>query len=439
MAGVLLASRSVAGDDSAGAVRFVKTADSRFDRFTRAPSPAEREWMRGHYWRMRCYAPYFDSRLDWFPRAWVYKNLYGVPLDAPLVREHPEWLLHDARGKRLYVRYECHGEACSQYAADVGAPAYRAHWIAEARSLLARGYTGLFVDDVNMMLSRVSDGAGRAVPPHDERTGTAMVERDWRRYVAEFTEQIRAAFPEREIVHNAIWYAGHDDEFVRRELEVADVLNLERGVNDTGLTGGTGPYGLETFLAHVDWLHTHGKWVVFDAGATTDEARQYGLAAYFLASRGRDGIGNDPGGTPVDWWKGYDVRLGAARGDRYRWHGVLRRDFERGLVLLNEPGAPAVTLRLDRDYAEVAGGRRSAVTLGPAQGVVLMTNITVSSSIAWRRPASTAPRPGVTQPSGGSRSPRACSSRTAPRVRGARRGSRASRGGSRSRPPSPAA
>jgi hypothetical protein len=41
--------------------------------------------------------------------------------------------------------------------------------------------------------------------------------------------------------------------------------------------------------------------------------------------------------------------------------------------------------------------------------------------------------------SGGSTSPRACSYRAAPPIRGARRGPRASRGDSRSQPPSPAA
>ena len=47
--------------------------------------------------------------------------------------------------------------------------------------------------------------------PIDPRTGQAMTEADWRRYMAEFTEQIRAALPGKEIVHNAIWFAGHDD------------------------------------------------------------------------------------------------------------------------------------------------------------------------------------------------------------------------------------
>ena len=31
--------------------------------------------MRAHYWRMLTYAPYFDSRVAWFPDAWVYKDL----------------------------------------------------------------------------------------------------------------------------------------------------------------------------------------------------------------------------------------------------------------------------------------------------------------------------------------------------------------------------
>ena len=357
---------------AAGAVRFFRVANSAFDVYTRDPSLAARRWMRRTYGSMLTYSPYFDSRLRWFGNAWAYKDLYAIYPGSPLAREHPEWILRDARGNSLYIPYACAGGRCPQYAADVGCPAFRARWISEAGNLLTRGYRGVFVDDVNMLVSRVGDGTGRPVPPVDPRTGRAMTEGDWRRYVAEFTEGIATAFPEAELVHNALWFAGHDDPDVARELESASVINIERGVNDSGLRGGAGPYGFETFLTHIDWLHAHGKVVVLDGGAETDAQREYGLAAYLLVSTGGDSLGNDRGGRPDDWWSGYDVSLGPALGPRYVWSGVLRRDFGLGVALLNPPDAASQTVALESGYVDLTGQPRTTVTLGAAEGAVLV-------------------------------------------------------------------
>ena len=49
----------------------------------------------------------------------------------------------------------------------------------------------------------------------------------------------------------------------------------------------------------------------------------------------------------------------------------LRRDFERGIVLLNEPDAPARTLSLDPGWVGLDGNARTQVTLGAAEGAVL--------------------------------------------------------------------
>lgn len=366
---------------SIGTVRFVKGAASDFDRYTRSPSPAQQQWMRAHYWRMRTYSPYFDSRLSWFPDAWVYKDLYAIHVGSTPAEAHPEWLLRDADGNRLYIPYGCAAGTCPQYAADIGHVPFRADWLATARATLAKGYAGLFVDDVNMDLSRVSNGAGDPVVPWDPRTGTAMINADWRRYMAEFTEEIRRAFPTHEIVHNALWFFGHDDPSIQRQLASADYIELERGVNDAGLRGGNGKYGFERLLAHLDWLHARRKGVVFDAEAGTESGREYGLAAYFLVDSGRDFLGNDPGGTPDDWWRGYEVVLGPPSGARYAWNGVLRRDFQHGLVLLNPPEASRQTLTLEQPHIDLAGQRRTAVTLGPAEGAVLRKSTTAPELI----------------------------------------------------------
>jgi hypothetical protein len=371
----LLATPAVRAADvpgaAAGRVRFVQTASRGFDVYTRAPGRDRQEWMRAHYARMLVYTPYFDTRLAWYPDGWVYKDLYAIYPGSPTATAHPEWILREASGSPLYIRFACAKGRCSQYAADVGNPAFRAHWIAEASAVLAKGYRGLLVDDVNMLMSRVSNGNGEPVAPRDPRTGNAMAEADWRRYVAELTEEIRAASPRKEIVHNALWFAPRSDPFVQRQLLAADVIALERGVNDAGIVRGSGTYGFETLLGLIDWLHEHGRAVWLDGEATDDAGREYGLAAYLLVSSGADYLGQKPGGEPDAWWPGYDVDLGAPAGKRYVAGGVFRRDFERGAVLVNQPGAPQATVELGGSYADLAGATRTSVTLGPARGAVL--------------------------------------------------------------------
>jgi hypothetical protein len=363
----------------AGSVRFARAAESSFDRFTRAPSGDQQAWMRDHYWRMRAYAPYFDERLSWYANAWAYQNAYAIYRGSDVAEQHPEWILEDGGGNKLYIPFGCTGGSCPQYAGDFGNPEFRAWWIENARARMAKGYRGLFVDDVNMDF-RVGNGSGSFVAPRDPRTGSAMTEASWRRYMAEFTEQIRSSIPDKEIVHNAIWYAGcgsgasscWSDPSIRRQLLAANYIELERGVNDSGITGGWGRWGYETFMARIDWLHSQGKGVIFDSHAEDAESREYGLASYLLVSSGNDAMGNDRGGTPEDWWPGYDVALGAPRGPRFQAGGLLRRDFERGYVLVNKPGGQRREVELEHGSTGPAGAPRSSVALGGGEGAVVV-------------------------------------------------------------------
>jgi hypothetical protein len=352
-------------------VRFARAAEADFDRYTSSPSPTQANFMRDRFWRMRTYAPYFDERLSWFPEAWTYRDLYAVYQDSDLSRQHPEWILRDAGGRKLYIPFDCNGGSCTQYAGDIGDPAFRAHWIAEARDQAAH-YRGIFVDDVNLE-PRVSDGSGEQVMPLDERTGRTMTESDWGRYMADFTEEIARALPDKEIVHNALWFAGHQNPAVQRELRSATHIEIERGVNDPGLTGGGGQFGYETLLAHIDWLHAHGKGVILDSYADSRNKVEYELASYFLISAGRDGVGTGWRSAPGDWWAGYDVKLGAPRGDRYEWQGLLRRDFEHGFVLVNQPGRKTATVALGAAARDATGEPRSSVSLSGAEGAVVTT------------------------------------------------------------------
>ena len=75
---------------------------------------------------MRAYAPYFDSRLSWSSKAWVYQSAYAIyPGGARRRAQHPEWILRDAAGNKLYIPFGCSGGTCPQYAGDIGNPAFR--------------------------------------------------------------------------------------------------------------------------------------------------------------------------------------------------------------------------------------------------------------------------------------------------------------------------
>jgi hypothetical protein len=365
-----------------GQVRFYNVADADFDVYSRSPGSSTQHWMRTHYVRMQTYTPYFDSRLAWYPNAWAYKNSFGVPAGSWVAVQHPEWLLRDAYGNVLYIDWGCSGGRCPLYAADFGNPAYRTHWIGEARQLIARGYKGLWVDDVNMTF-RTANGNGATVLPRDPRTGQTMTLANWRRYMAEFMEQLRAAVPGAEIAHNAIWYAGPtSDPYVRRQVDAADYINLERGATDRGLVYGSGQWGFETFLGFIDFVHGRNRSVIMmDYGATATE-REFGLAGMLLVNEGRDLMSSNQLAwtAPDSWWGGYDTDLGESNGRRYKWQGLLRRDFQCGMVLANQPGAATTTVRLPAAHTTLTGAQVTSVTLGARQARVLKTECSQSGS-----------------------------------------------------------
>jgi hypothetical protein len=370
LAAALFAPAAARAADPAGTVHFVKRTDTAFDRYTARPSAGFRGWMRARFWRAVVYTPYFDARTRWYPGGWVYLDLYAIHRGGALAREHPEWILRDAAGRRLSIPWGCETGRCPQYAGDVTDAGFRRHWIAMARGALRHGYRGLWIDDVNLE-RRVSDSAGRPAEPVDARGGRPLTVTTWQRAVTRFVEEVRTALPAAEIVHNAIWYAGAE-RLVRRQVAAADLVNLERGVNDAGLTGGDGRWSLRRLLAHVDGIHAQGRGVILDGFDASPAGRELSLAAYFLVSGGGDAVGL-AAATPERWWRGFEADLGEALGPRFESGGVLRRDFTGGTVLVSEPGAPARRVELPAPMVDLGGRRVTAVSVEGGRGAVLRT------------------------------------------------------------------
>ena len=368
---VLFSFQALAASGPAGQVQYAIYTDSSWDQYTSNPTPAMQQWFLANSWRMETSSPYFDSGLRWYPNAWAYLDLYAIYKSGTLVTTHPEWVLKDASGNQLYIPWGCSGGTCPEYAADISNPLFRNWWIAQAQQLRSTGYHGLWIDDVNLEFG-VSDGNGNQAAPIDSQTGRPMLYDDWRRYMAEFTEQIRAAFPAWEITHNAIWYADTPartaDPYIRREIGAADYINLERGVVDPGITGGTGSWSLNALFAYIDAVHALGANVILE---NDSGAQNYALAAYFMVSSGGDALSNG-GMTPNHWWNGFAVNLGSALHARTTWQGVYRRDFTGGMAVVNPPQSPTVTLALPGVFRTVDGTLMTQVTLGAADGIVLL-------------------------------------------------------------------
>jgi hypothetical protein len=359
--------------ESAGTVHFVRFTEPSFDKYLEEPSPSMQAWLNAHIWRMGVYAPYFDTMTSWYPNGWLYKDSYALYTDEAVAAQHPEWVLKDAAGNPLYIPWGCANGSCPQYAANIANSAYRQWWIANAKAELSAGYRGLFVDDVNMEM-RVGDDREEAVAPIDPATGQPMTAEAWRGYMASFMREVRVQLPGVEIVHNAIWYADGDagtaNANIRAELESANYVFLERGVNDAGLTGGEGPWSLHALLSFVDQVHALGRGVVLDGTSSEPQGLTYNLASYLLVSDGSDAVSGG-GQTPESWWSGWSVSLGEASGPRYTWDHLLRRDFAGGMVLVNPPGEPTETVDLPAPMRNAEGATVISVTLAAASGAIL--------------------------------------------------------------------
>ncbi|MBW2459576.1 MAG: hypothetical protein JRI68_34095 [Deltaproteobacteria bacterium] len=362
------------GGTSSGTVRYIHRSDPADDVYLNDEAQWA-SWYDQHHYRMIVFSPFFDDKLSWYPNGWEYFDLYAIYAGSQLLAAHPEWVLRDGSDQMLFIPWGCSGGTCPQYAGDISSAAFRAWWIGEAQALIDdEGYRGLWIDDVNLDF-RVGDGNGQHVAPIDPNTSAPMTEDDWRKYMAEFVTAIRQAIPSAEICHNSIWYAGgperHENQWVQQQIAAADYLNIEHGLLDDGITGGSGAWSYGAVIAYVEAVHDASRQVVIEGFADGTTELEYSLAGYFLLSDGADGLGHDPDANPENWWPGHDVDLGEPLGPHDLWQGLRRREFDRGLVLVNEPDEPEKTVTLPEPYTTLDGTQVTEVTLAGKAGAVL--------------------------------------------------------------------
>ena len=368
-AGAVLPAACITDASNPGCAHLALRTSSSFDVYTNHPGTYG-PWLNEHLWRMQTSTPYFNRKLSWFRNAWAYIDSYAIYRGSALLTQHPEWVLRDSEGNALFIPWGCSNGTCPQYAADISSQDYRNWWIQQAKGLMATGYKGLWIDDVNLIM-QVGNGYGHRVAPIDRATGRPMTTNAWEKYFADFMTQVRQALPKAEILHNSLWFAGSgargSDPYVQQEIKAADWINRESGISDTGITGDDGPWSVQEFFRFVDIVHSLGAQIDIQE---FDMNGEYGIAGYFLVSNGTDAFG--AGISPDKWPAVLDVDLGNPQGPRYGWKGLIRRDFENGMVLLNPPGKPTARVDVNGSYVDSNGRVVSEVTLAGKQGIVLL-------------------------------------------------------------------
>ncbi|HEX4187770.1 MAG TPA: putative glycoside hydrolase [Solirubrobacteraceae bacterium] len=364
------AERTAAGNGT-GEVRLVKDANTVFDD---EDVQANAGWINRHFYRMTGYSPWFDRNLGWYQRARLYADAYGIYKGSALASRHPNWIVRDVAGNKLYIPFQCSGGSCPLFAADISNRAWRSNYIATVKAAVARGYIGVFVDDVDMW-ANTSNGAGRLVAPIDHNTGKPMTDEVWRAYMVRFMEELRAAIPGREITHNQVWYAAGGPAAsaqVAQAVRQANWINIEFGVNDRSLGGGTGEHSLSSLLSYVDAVHALGASIDMSGSGTSAGEMEYSLAGYLLVDDGSDLVTGSNSQTVRHLWRGWSVSLGDAQAPRTRTsEGLFERKFTHGLVYLNEPGASTKTIALTSPMKNIAGQTVTSVTLAASSAAVL--------------------------------------------------------------------
>jgi Hypothetical glycosyl hydrolase family 15 len=363
-----------------GRLNVLVHAKTAFDPWTLPTDEPTWATLRSTYDAMIVYSPYFDQRAQLFENTFVYIDMYGLKVNNPnetIALDHPDWVLRTADGEPVYIPWGCESpNGCPQFAADVGSPEYQDDFVERVRRLVDLGYQGIHIDDVNLAW-RLSDSAGNRVTPLNPRTGAELTIDEWRSDVVDLMERVRSEFPGTRIMHNSIWFADSPDfadDFVDRQIAAADVIMLERGANDAGLVRSDGQFGFGSFIKFVDRVHDLGANVLLlDQSATTDREQVFNLVTGLLVNDGGDFVSTQAYDqmAPESLWSGFRTDLGPATGSYSEQDGIWRRDFERGIVVLNEPDRETLVVDLGGEFIGPDGSLVSQVTLQAREAVVL--------------------------------------------------------------------
>jgi len=282
--------------------------------------------------------------------------------DYPSVNTHESWFWHNLEHQRVASNKD------GKLLMNVSDPGFREHWRDSLSRQVGDGdYDAVFLDSASPALLQ-----GEARSPADPRL---------------FADGVRT---------NTFGELGGRSWIAAWEEWIAD---LDRSLSTKGIPLIPNVGGLVTTWDNTDYSLTAGVFCegFLDPGFSTDDwkaaanqtlalvrrnkivilqnylpsaddvtRRRFLLASYLLVKGARTYVAYFAS-TPFEWYPEWDLDLGAAQKsavtiDELRWSGIYRRDFNKGIVLIN-PDTTAVQVTLEATFnriAPVGGGAVSS-------------------------------------------------------------------------------
>jgi hypothetical protein len=291
--------------------------------------------------------------------------------------QHPEWFLQNTSGSR-FTSNSYH----YLWAADVGERSYQERWadgvLAELRS---SGWDGVFMDDTNATMRHHYSVPAVAKYPSDSAYRGAV-----RTALATIGPRVSAAGK------LAVANIGSWGEFPSVGNDWLQFLDgaMDEMFLKWGTTPGQGYAPSYRWQAQLDALklaESHNKLylAVTHSSAVDRDAARYGYGTMLLGSNGRGHFTLAQDYTNETWFPEYDYELGQPKGpESGSADGVHRREFERGLVLVN-PSGQSRAVTFGDTYSGSGLENATGATLAPTSALVLTRHDETSNAPATVR------------------------------------------------------
>jgi hypothetical protein len=253
------------------------------------------------------------------------------------VHPHEDWFLHNGAGDRLYTVISTDN---IWYHMNPGNAEWRSyaqqHIVADLSGPTALGYDGIFLDNVELSIEKVSQQLGNSDGTVREYADNAAYREAWVDYLAALSDGVR---PDAQLWGDLISDPGDG-------ASVADYLiSLDGAMLPAFATGyhGLDTAAWESMMSTADEIIQSGKSLVAVSRGTQDDiaTEEFSLASYLTVSAGGQTffryVSNQSGAEYTEFWTypNYGVQLGAPLGPRYRTGVTWRRDFQCGYVSVN--------------------------------------------------------------------------------------------------------
>ncbi|MDQ4143323.1 MAG: putative glycoside hydrolase family 15 protein [Actinomycetota bacterium] len=275
--------------------------------------------------------------------------------------EHPEWFLHDHQGARIEF---CDWPGLMMM--DVGNHSYQKVWLDNVVTLAReRQFDGVMMDDVNMHPAHCADGRLERYSDDEYRNAVES-------FLAHVGPGLQAhgliaapniAFP--------YWY-DHNLDDLHRWAGYTSGIFREHWTAWSGNGVHFTDEEWEAQLAIMSAVNRAGKPLLAIAPDWGIESLRYGRATFMLGWNG-DGSAffHDSDLESSAARDELTMEIGAPLGDRYKVGVGWRRDFTRGVALVNPSSSEWQHFSLGRSYRTADGTVVESIDLAPATGRLL--------------------------------------------------------------------